>query len=398
MTDERKRRERTQQASHFLVPGLSNWLEVDLGAIRHNVSHLRQVAGDRVELIAVVKANAYGHGAVPVSRAALDAGAAKLGVYTAVEAAELRRAGVEAPILIMSPATREAAGAAAEMDLEVTVCDRAHAHALAEFAQAQQTELKVHLKIDTGMCRCGVRLDEALDCLQELTRAPGLRLMGVCSHLAESEAADLSFTTEQLERFQGVLREAGDLIGPGVQRHIANSAALLRLPESRLDACRVGLAMYGLSEGDYEHDRSLRPALSWQARLLQVRRARRGETVSYNRTYTVPQDTVVGLVPVGYADGYPRALSNCGEVLVRGHRAPVLGVVCMDSFVVDVGQVPGAKVGDEVILIGEQGDERMGAGELAERADTIVYEIVAGLGTRPERIYLNGGESGTRCA
>jgi len=379
----------TDGAGPCLVPGLHNWLEVDLGAIRHNVSYLREVAGEHVQIIAVVKANAYGHGAVPVSRAALDAGAGKLAVYCATEAAELRRAGIRAPILIMSPATREAAAAAAEMDLEIVVCDCQHARALSSFAQAQQTELKVHLKVDTGMCRCGVRMDEALSCLQEVKQAPGLRLVGVCSHLAESEAADLTFTREQLSRFQGFLEHAGDLIGPDVQRHIANSAGLLRLPESRLDACRVGLASYGLSDGDYEHDRDLCPALSWKARLLQVRRARKGETVSYSRTHTVGEDTLVGLVPVGYADGYPRALSNRGEVLVRGCRAPVLGTVCMDSFVVDVGQVLGVQVGDEVVLIGQQGDQRLGAEELARHAGTIVYEIVARLGSRPERIYLS---------
>lgn len=377
--------------SASLVPGLHNWVEVDLRAIRGNVCHLREVVGEDVELIAVVKASAYGHGAVPVSRAALDAGAGKLAVYTAAEAAELRRAGIEAPIYIMSPATREAAAAAAELDLEITVCEPRHALALAELAQARQTQLKAHLKVDTGMCRCGVRLDEALDCLREVVGAPGLRLVGVCSHLAESEVSDLTFTREQLTRFQSFLEEAGQLIGPEVQRHIANSAAVLRLPESRLDACRVGLAMYGLSEGDYQHDGALRPALSWKARLVQVRRAKRGETVSYGRTHTVREDTLVGLVPVGYADGYPRALSNRGEVLVRGHRAPVLGVVCMDSFVVDVGHVPGVEVGDEVVLIGEQGDQRLPASELAEGAGTIVYDIVAGLGARPERIYLNAG-------
>ncbi len=375
------------------LPVLPNWIEVDLAAIRHNVALMKRLVGPDVEIIGVVKASAYGHGAGPVAKAVLRGGACRLAVINVAEAAELRKEGIEAPIIVMLPATREAAGSAHALGLELMVCDLAGIGMLAAHGDERGERYRVHLKLDTGMCRYGAACGDVAACTEAVLAAPSLELIGVCSHLATSEDPDGTFCRAQIERFTAAAAEARRLLGHPLTRHLANSAAAVRFPEARFEAVRIGLSIYGLSECPGVAAIGLRPALTWRARVLQVRQAKAGETISYGQTYTVPKDTRVAVVPVGYADGYPRALSNRADMLVHGRRAPVRGVVCMDSTILDVGHIPGVAAGDEVVVVGSQGDEAITANELAARASTIVYEIVSRLGTRPQRIYLNVSEA-----
>ncbi len=352
------------------------WAEVDLGAIRHNVRTLKRRAGD-VRLMAVVKADAYGHGAVPASRAALEAGADSLAVVTVEEGAELRRARIDAPILVFTDLLPDELALAGEYGFQVT------AHSIASAKRiAAQPNLEAHLKINTGMNRWGVEPDEA----GEARRILGSRLAGVYTHLASADS-DEEATRRQLEVFDGVLaaRDFG-----GVLVHAANSAGTLWHPSSRYDCVRPGIALYGLhpagDEGD-PADEDLRPALSLKSYVAGIRRLAAGEGVSYGLTFRAEAPMFVATVPVGYAEGYRRILSNRAAALIRGERRPLLGRVTMDACVFGVdGEV---EVGDEVVLVGEQGRESLRAEEVARWADTINYEVTTGIDARRvERSYV----------
>jgi alanine racemase len=368
----------------------SSWLEIDLAAIRHNVRRVRELVGRSCQIMAVVKGNAYGHGAVPVSHAAIASGASRLSVATLVEALELREAGVEAPIVLMGPGGAEVAEEAVENELEVVVYNRDFADALARESRRQERTTGVHVKVDSGMGRLGAAVAQAGEVVRCVEDAPGLRLVGVCSHLATAEDADQSFAREQLgafEEFCSGLRARG--LAEGALRHIGNSGAVLRLPEGHLDAVRPGALVYGLSPGGVAVDDEVRPALTWKARVSHVRPAPRGSSVGYGRRHVLRRDSRVAALAFGYADGYLTALFGKADVLVRGQRAPVVGVISMDTTMVDVGHIPEARPGDEAVVIGRQGDECITAEELAGRAGAVVHEVVARLGARLKRCYLN---------
>jgi alanine racemase len=352
------------------------WAEVALGAIRHNVRTLKRRAAD-ARLMAVVKADAYGHGAVPVSRAALEAGAGSLAVVTVEEGAELRRAGVDAPILVFTDLLPDELALAGEYRLQVT------AHSIPSARRiVAHPGLEAHLKINTGMNRWGVEPDEA----GEACKILGLQLVGVYTHLASADS-DEEATSRQLEVFDDVLaaRDFG-----GVLVHVANSAGTLWHPSSRYDCVRPGIALYGLhpagDEGD-PADEDLRPALSLKSYVASVRRLAPGEGVSYGLTFRTKAPMFAATVPVGYAEGYRRILSNRASALVRGERRPLLGRVTMDACVFGVDD--GVAVGDEVVLVGEQGGESVRAEEVARWSDTINYEVTTGIDARRvERSYV----------
>ena len=352
------------------------WAEVDLGAIRHNVRTLKRCAADD-RLMAVVKADAYGHGAVHVSRAALEAGAGSLAVVTVEEGAELRRAGIDAPILVFTDLLPDELALAGEYRLQVT------AHSIPSARHiAAHPDLDAHLKINTGMNRWGVEPDEA----GEAHKTLGSQLVGIYTHLASADS-DEEATSRQLEVFDAVLaaRDFG-----GVLVHAANSAGTLWHPSSRYDCVRPGIALYGLhpagDEGD-PADEDLRPALSLKSYVAGVRRLAPGEGVSYGLTFRAEASMSAATVPVGYAEGYRRILSNRASALVRGERRPLLGRVTMDACVFGVDG--GVEVGDEVVLIGEQGGEGIRAEEVARWADTINYEVTTGIDARRvERSYV----------
>jgi alanine racemase len=357
---------------------------IDLDAIRHNV---RAVKPERAALMAVVKANGYGHGAVPVARAALDGGATWLGVALVEEGIRLREGGVDGPVLVLTEFPPGSEGDALVAGLTPTVYSVAAAGRIAVAArQLDVAPPTVHVKIDTGMHRVGASPGELIGVLRAVYDA-GLSLGGLWTHLARSEDLDDPFTAEQLSRFDSAVETARAAGFVPVLLHAANSGAAIAHPRSHFDLVRVGIAMYGLSPGEQLRGRAdLRPALSWKSAVTMAKRVRGGEALSYGQRYRLERDSTIATVPVGYADGYSRLLSNRADVLVRGRRRRVAGTVTMDQVMVDCGD-DGIEAGEEVVLIGRQGREEVTAEELARLMGTIAYEVVCAVSERVPREY-----------
>jgi alanine racemase len=368
------------------------WAEVDLDAIAHNARQLKQHIGHGTALMAVVKANAYGHGAVPVARAALRCGATHLAVSRVEEGVQLRAGGITAPILVLGYAVPAQAADIVRHHLTPTVNAVELAQALsAAVAKQGARPLAVHLKVDTGLGRFGVLPEEMLHFARAVVDLPGILLEGFYTHFCSADEADPSHTYSQFELYQRLaeqLEEAGIAIDV---HHVANSAATLRFPQMHLDLVRCGIALYGLRPSpDVKMVIPLRRAMTLKSRVARVRTLPAGSGISYGRTYVTPTAMPVALVPVGYGDGYHRVLSNKGAVLIRGKRAPILGRVCMDQFVVDVSGIPDVQHDDEVVILGRQGEEEISADEIATWAGTINYEVVTSILSRVSRLYLHG--------
>jgi alanine racemase len=366
------------------------WSEVDLAAVRTNVRTLARRAAP-AQLLAVVKADAYGHGAVPVARAALEAGASWLGVALVEEGAALRQAGIDQPILLLSEPPPEAAGAVVAGRLTPVVYTEAGIEALAKAVAeaAPDQPLPVHLKVDTGMHRVGCQPEDAMALVDALGARPELVLEGICTHLAVADEPHRPETLTQLLEFNALL---DGLDGRGARPpivHAANSAALLAFPESCFDLVRVGIALYGVAPApSLAESVPLQPVLSLRAQVTYVKTLPGGTGLSYGLRYTLERTSRVATVPIGYADGVPRNLGlSGGEVLIGGRRHPIAGAVTMDQLMVDVGDEP-VDVGDEVVLLGAQGEDQINAAEWAQRLGTISYEIVTGIGPRVPRRYV----------
>ncbi|MDQ3701032.1 MAG: alanine racemase, partial [Chloroflexota bacterium] len=369
----------------------ATWMEVDLGAIAGNLARLREIVAPAA-VLAVLKADAYGHGAVRVARTAVQHGAAMLGTAVLSEAATLRSGGITAPILVMgyTPAWQ----ARDVVRLDVAVClssldaslDLAHSLSRAALA-LQRPAAAVHLKVDTGMHRLGLRPEDVVPFARQVAALSGVRIEGLFTHCATADAADLGYAREQLQRFQDVL---ASWMAAGLPRpryvHAANSAAALRLPEARFDLVRPGIALYGLQPSEAAPlPEGFRPALALKTQIAHVHDLPAGEPVSYGNTWVTPRPSRIGVLPLGYADGLRRAPATWGDVLIRGQRAPLVGRVCMDMCMVDVTDIAGARPGDEVVLIGEQGGGRITAEEVATRLGTINYEVVCQILARVPR-------------
>lgn len=371
------------------------WAEVDLDAIAHNVGALRAAVAP-AEVWAVVKADGYGHGAVRVAQQALQAGATGLCVALTAEGVALREGGVEEPILVLSEQPPGDAAAIACHRLTATAYTAAYVDALAA-ASLESGTVGVHVKVDTGMHRVGAAPRDAPALVERVNAlAPALRCEGVFTHLACADDPEAPANAEQLAAFEDVLDalESAGCRPPVV--HAANSAAALALPRSRASLVRAGIALYGISPGaGVDHlARDLRPALSLRARVSYVKRVRAGSHVSYGWRHRVEQDTTLATVPIGYADGVSRRLGTMpgqrgADVLVGGHRCPIVGVVTMDQLVVDVGDRP-VDVGDEVVLLGAQGGDRIRAEDWADRLGTIGYEVVCAISARVPRVATGG--------
>ena len=379
------------------------WTEIDLTAYRHNISELRRLARREARFMAVVKANGYGHGAVAVAIEALEAGADYLGLARLHEAVELREAGIGAPILIFGSTAPEEIDTLLDLDLTQAVFTRETAEELAGKATSKGKRLRVHIKVDTGMGRLGLlpaerKTEEAkgraanhrFSEVSAIVGLPGLEIEGVFTHFATADQADKTYAERQLQRFAELVES---LKGQGVEfplTHAANSAALIDMPDSHLDMVRPGIATYGLYPST-ETDRSrldLKPVMAWKTRVIQLKEVPAGFGVSYGITYETPRPTTLATVAVGYADGLGRGLSNRGQMIVGGQRVPIIGRVCMDLTLLDVGEVPGVALGDEVVILGRQGREEITADEMASTLDTINYEIVSTITTRVPRFYL----------
>ena len=360
------------------------WARVDLAAVAHNVGVLRAAAAP-AEVWAVVKANGYGHGAAAVARAALDAGATGLCVALVAEAAQLREAGIEAPVLLLSEQPADDLDELVRLGAIATAYTEAGIEALARRAGAGQL---VHLKIDTGMHRVGCAPADAARLASAIRDAAPLVLDGAFTHLAMADEPDDPSVAAQLDLFDAALAQVRAAVGELPRVHAANSAGALAVPRARRDLVRAGIALYGISPGPgVDHVAAdLRPALSLHARVSLVKRVRAGERISYGLRHRFERDTNVATVPVGYADGVPRRYGTAGGcVLVGGRRCPVVGVVTMDQLMVDVGD-DDVRVGDEVVLIGRQGDEVLLATDWADLLGTIGYEVVCGISARVPRV------------
>ena len=365
---------------------------IDLDALSHNLDAVREKAG--VKVMAVIKADAYGHGAIPVAKLLQDK-CAFFGVSSVLEALELRQAGLTIPILVLGHTPVSAYETAIRQEIRPAIFRWEDALALSEAARKLGMDAPFHFAVDTGMSRIGFQVtEEAADLCARIAALPGLKAEGLFSHFATADCEDLSRTHAQAARY---LRFDEMLKARGVNvpiRHLNNSAGVMNF-DTHFDMVRSGIVTYGLYPSG-EVDPSLlklRPALSWRSLVTHVKSLPAGREISYGGTYVTTGDTVVATIPVGYADGYRRNLSNKFYVLIRGRRAPILGRICMDQMMVDVSQIPGVTPGDQVTLIGTDGDETITAEAIAAQADSFNYEFVCGISRRVPRIYVKDGKT-----
>ncbi len=371
----------------LLRPGRPTWVEIDLEAIAHNVRRVAEIVGPEVSLLAVLKADAYGHGATKVARTALNNGARMVGVACVGEALVLRQAGIAAPILVLGYTPPWQAREMVLHGVTATIFSLDVAKALSQAAVELRGRALAHIKVDTGMGRLGLLPEQVAGFIRQVRDLPGLEIEGLFTHFSAADELDKGYTLAQLEAFHQVLR---DVEGLGLSIpwvHAANSAALLALPESRFNLVRLGIAMYGLSpSSEVSCPPDFRPALSFKTTIAQVKELPAGSYISYGRTYRTERAARIAVIPVGYADGFRRGPSHWGKVLVRGRRAPLVGRVCMDQTMIDVTEIPDAREGDEVVLIGQQGADRITAEDVAQQLGTINYEVISEILARVPRV------------
>jgi len=372
---------------------------VNLDAMGHNVRLVRRIVGPGVGVMAVLKADAYGHGAVPVARACLAAGASWLAAATVDEGVSLRRAGIDAPLLLIAPAFPEEYAMAVTHELSVGVGSLGMAADLAVVARRAGTVARVHAEVDTGLNRFGIPAQRAVDEVVALAALPGLTLEAVYTHFAASETPSDGSADAQLALFREIVDGVRARGAPIPLLHASNSGGVLELPRAHLDLVRPGIALYGYHPAGpgarpgsgfasgVDPD-GLRPVMTLSTRLVRVERVSPGAGVSYNHTFRTARESVLGLAPLGYGDGLPRLLSSRGQMLVRGRRCPIVGRVCMDQTVLDLTDVPGAAVDDEVVAIGRQGQERIGADDVGALVGTNAYEVLCGIAPRVPRDYV----------
>jgi alanine racemase len=362
------------------------WAEVYLDRISHNYKLIKQKV-ERAEIMAAIKADAYGHGAVEVARILETEGISMFGVASLEEGIELREAGISSKILVLSPIVYSQIDALLEYNLIPTISELGFFKLLDEKLKARQKPMVVHVEVDTGMTRTGIPYREARDTIREIDHSPFITIEGIFSHFPLADA-DGSFTEKQLEEFGNLIK---DLQRGNVNPHfvhIANSAGIFKYTRSHFNLVRPGIALYGLnSSPEVNFAKDFLPVMVLKSRVVNLRVVDAGTAVSYGHTFKTKRKSTIATVSVGYGDGYPRALSNCGEVLVNGRRALIIGMVCMDLIMIDVTDIEGVKVGDIVTLIGKDGTEMITAEECAIKSNTIVYEITSGIGPRVARVF-----------
>ncbi len=362
------------------------WAEIDLKAIEYNYRQVRKTVGKDIHIMAVVKANAYGHGTVEVSSVLERAGVDYLGVATTDEAVRLRDHGITAPVLILGSVLPGEVGVAVAKDITLTLCGDDLLDAIRQETKDGR-RLKVHIKVDTGMGRVGVWHEEALAFVKKVSAEKGVTLEGIYTHFSSAGRDDF-FTTYQIEAFEKLLSELEKNWIKIPLKHAANSIATVDFKRSHLNLVRPGLIIYGMyPKHTFPKLIKLKPALSLKTKIVFIKDAPPGRAISYGRTFITQKQTRIATLPIGYADGYGRKLSNKGEVLVKGQRARVIGKVTMDQTMIDLGSISGVKVGDEVVLIGKQGLDEIRAENLARLAESIAYEVVCGISNRVPRVY-----------
>ncbi len=361
---------------------------VDLSAYEYNLSVVRNLTGPGCDLAAVVKANGYGLGALPIAQRALASGARMLCVATAEEGVALREGGIEAPILVLMQSDRDSLASIIRHHLTLMLSDVKTAEVLGEMARKANQVLPVHCMVDSGFGRQGFSAETAAEDIQYLTRISHIDVEGIATHFPVANIVDDAFTYGQIRAFKHLLKQLEKEGIPYEVAHAANSAAVVNYPGSLFNMVRAGIMSYGVWPTDAPPaTEMLRPVVRWETRVAQVRELEPGSTVGYGRTYTTPGRMKAAMLPIGYADGYPFSLSNKAEVLIRGKRCPIRGRVCMDQVVVDVTDVLRVEAGDIAVLLGSDGEETITVAELACQACTIPYEILTGIGPRVPRVY-----------
>lgn len=366
------------------------WAEIDLGAIGHNFQEIRRITNPQAQIMPVVKSNGYGHGAIEASKTLLAKGADRLAIGILDEGKILREAGINAPIMIMGYTPIEQVEEVIKYDLIQTVYTWELAEALSKAAIKLGKTVKVHVKIDTGMGRIGfLPGGNTADIINRIAELPGIEIEGIFSHFATSDSKDKSYADRQFEQFLWVVKE---IESKGLKipiKHIANSGAIIDLPHTHLDMVRPGIIVYGYypSEEVNKFKLILKPSMTLKTQVAYVKEVSKGTSISYGRTYTAEKVSKIVSLPIGYADGYSRLLSSKGEVLIKGQRAPIVGRICMNQSMADVGRIHDVKIGDEVIIFGKQGELKIPVEEVAEKMGTINYEIVCMLSERVPRVY-----------
>ena len=369
------------------------WVEVDLKAIAHNIRELRRITNPKARIMAVVKANAYGHGMIEVARQSLENGAEALGIANIEEGIQLRKAGIDAPVLIFGYTSPVHAKKLIEFDITQTVYSYETSRALSEALAAYGKKIKVHIKVDTGMGRLGLLRgikNNSLSEAESISRLPMLELEGIYTHFATADKSDRSYAGKQFEIFMDFLNQLR-IAGLEIPvTHAANSAAIINMPETHLDMVRAGISIYGLYTSE-EVDRSiikLKPAMELKTKIIHLKKVPAGFKVSYGTTYETEKPTTIATVSIGYADGLNRLLSSKGRMLVCGHSAPIVGRVCMDMTMLDVGEIPEIVMEEEAVVFGKQGNASISVDEIASTINTINYEVVSTIMERVPRIYL----------
>lgn len=358
---------------------LKTFAEINLDALSHNLGIVKKKTNNK-NILAVVKADAYGHGSVEISKHLMRNGVSMLGVAFIEEAVELRKAGIKAPILVFFDIGN--IDSFFKYNLIPNIFDLKTAKAFSDSAYKHNRKIPVHIKVDTGMGRIGIRIAEALPEILKIAELKNLELKGLMSHFSDADLKDKDFTTAQLKSFTKLVESLKKKNIKFKFLHIANSAAVLQSPESHFNMVRPGIMLYGYGQTDI-----LKPVLSLKSKIIFIKKAPAGTSISYGRTFITKRKSTIATIPIGYADGYNRKLSNSGEVIICRKRAPVVGRVCMDAIMVDITEIPEAKENTEVILIGSQGDEKITAQDIADKIGTIPYEVLTTIGHRVKRIY-----------
>lgn len=365
-------------------------IEIDLDAIQHNVTQFRRILPKDTKILVAVKANAYGHGAVPVSQAALEAGASHLGVAFVDEGIQLRQAAIKAPILLFGYTPPHAIEKAVDYDLTLTVFNEVQTELIAKAASKLGKVAKVHVKVDTGMGRLGVEPIQVFSFINQISQLTNVELEGIYTHFATADDLESPYYDLQFRQFESILQE---LRSRGIDiplKHAANSAGALRMGKTETNLVRIGISLYGFTDL-YQKDIHLEPVLSLKSKISHLKKPVKGSGISYGKTYTTTGQEWIATIPIGYADGVSRQFSNKGVALVNGVRVPFVGRVCMDQLMLDVTRAMPASVGDEVVFIGKQGKEKITADEISKLINTISYEIVTQLGARVPRLYYKHG-------
>ncbi|KHE90502.1 MAG: alanine racemase [Candidatus Scalindua rubra] len=365
------------------------WIEVDLNAIEHNLKTIKGVVGSETKILAIVKADAYGHGAVKVSQTLEQNGTDMLGVAFSWEGIELRKNNINIPILILNPVLSEQIEDVVQHSLSVTVNSLDIANEISITAKKYHRNIRIHVEIDTGMGGAGVCPDKALHFIKALLLIENLEIEGVFTHFNSSEEEDKSFTYEQNRKFKEVIKQLENEKISIPLIHAANSAAILDIPDSYFNMVRPGLILYGIFPSKYVlRNIELKQAMSFKTRIINLKQLDTGSVIGYGRTFEILQQTTVAIIPVGYKDGFSRCFSSLGKVLIHGKRVPIIGRVCMDRCFIDVTSLPDVEIGSEVTLLGNQGNETISIESAAELIGTIPYEVVCNVGTKtPRKMY-----------